>query len=162
MLTTHFPAMSLVLLSVAACASPGREQPARMNSLDMQLDARWRGSLASPAGLPDTLPMSGSASMAPAADNGSTVVTVSLAQAAPGGLHPWEARLGRCGMQKDDGVFGSSGEYETMTIDPDGRAMGSVTVSQPTPVSGDYFVAVYASEENRSVVVCGNLAPPSQ
>jgi hypothetical protein len=65
-------------------------------------------------------------------------------------------------MQKDDGVFGSSGEYETMTIDPDGRAMGSVTVSQPTPVSGDYFVAVYASEENRSVVVCGNLAPPSQ
>jgi hypothetical protein len=36
------------------------------------------------------------------------------------------------------------------------------SVSQPTPVSGDYFVAVYASDEDRSVVVCGDLAPPSQ
>ena len=116
MLTTHFPAMSLVLLSVAACASPGPEQPARMNSLDMQLDARWRGSLASPAGLPDTLPMSGSASMAPAADNSSTVVTVSLAQGRPRWLAPvgsayrpmwhaegrWRLRLERRVRDHDD------------------------------------------------------------
>jgi hypothetical protein len=49
-----------------------------------------------------------------------------------------------------------------MTIDPDGRALGSVTVSQPTPISGDYFVAVYTSDANRSVVACGNLVAPSQ
>jgi hypothetical protein len=64
-------------------------------------------------------------------------------------------------METDDGVFGSSDEYQTITIDPDGRAMGSVTVSRRTPDSGDYFVAVYTPDAYRSVVACGNLVPPS-
>ncbi len=65
-------------------------------------------------------------------------------------------------MAIDYGVFGSSGEYGTMKIDADGHAEGSVTVSRRTPVAGDYFVAVYASDANRMVVACGNLAPPAE
>jgi hypothetical protein len=97
-LTTRSLALSLVLLFGTAC-SLGHEQAVRVNAPDMpanapdmpanapdmQLNTRWRGSLVSPAGLPGTLPMRGSASMAPTADNRSTVVTVSLARAAPGG-----------------------------------------------------------------------------
>jgi hypothetical protein len=100
--------------------------------------------------------------MAPAPDSTRTVVSLSLANAAPGGLHPWEARLGQCGMATDYGVFGSSDEYGSMKIEADGRANGSVTVSRLTPATGDYFVAVYASDANRMVVACGNLAPPAQ
>jgi hypothetical protein len=151
----------LVLLSSAACNPFNRGQAVRMSTQDSELNTRWHASLVSPASLAGAVQMSGSASMTPAPDSMHTVVALSLANAAPGGLHPWEARLGRCGMQTDYGVFGTSDEYGTMKIDSDGRAAASVTVARHTPVMGDYFVAVYASAANRMVVACGNLAPPA-
>ena len=133
-----------------------------MSTADTELNTRWHANLVSPASLAGAVQMSGSASMAPAPDTTHTVVSLSLANAAPGGLHPWEARLGRCGTPTDDGVFGTSDEYGTMRIDSDGHASGSVTVSRQTPATGEYFVAVYASGTNRMVVACGNLAPPAE
>jgi hypothetical protein len=152
----------LVLLSAAACNPFNRGEAVRMSTQDTELNTTWHASLVSPASLAGAVQMSGSASMAPAPDSLRTVVALSLANAAPGGLHPWEARLGQCGMTTDYGVFGMSEEYGTMEIDSEGRASGSVTVSRHTPVSGAYFVAVYASDANRMVVACGNLAPPAE
>ncbi|HSH75993.1 MAG TPA: hypothetical protein VLA09_09955 [Longimicrobiales bacterium] len=162
MTTNRVLATVLVLISAAACNTFNRGQAVRMSTQDTELNTRWHASLVSPASLAGAVQMSGSASMAPADDSMRTVVALSLANAAPGGLHPWEARLGQCGMTTDYGVFGVSDEYGTMKIDSDGNAIGSVTVSRPTPVSGDYFVAVYASDANRMVVACGNLAPPAE
>lgn len=162
MSTNRFLATALVLLSATACNPFNRGGAVRLSTQDTELNTRWHASLVSPASLAGAVQMSGWASMAPAPDSMHTVVTLSLANAAPGGLHPWQAHLGRCGMPTDNGVFGSSDEYGAMQIDSDGHASGSVTVSRHTPVTGDYFVVVYASDANKMVVACGNLAPPAQ
>jgi hypothetical protein len=160
--TNRFLATALVLLAATACNPFNRGGAVRMSTQDTELNTRWHASLVSPARLAGAVQMSGSASMAPAPVGTETVLTLSLANAAPGGLHPWEARLGQCGMVTDRGVFGSTAEYGTVTVDSDGTASASVTVSRRTPATGDYFVAVYASDANRMVVACGNLAPPAQ
>ena len=74
--------------------------------MDVNLKARWHANLASPAELAGAAQMNGTASMAPGPKRGTTNVTLNLANASPGGLHPWEARLGPCGVGMGDGVFG--------------------------------------------------------
>jgi hypothetical protein len=134
-----------------------------MSTADATLNSRWHANLASPANLAGVVQISGSASMAPDADGTSTVVTLDMANASPGGLHPWEMHRGQCGSGKDYGVFGPSEAYEVLKVDADGRADGEATIDMQTPRSGDYFVVVHASETNRSTVVaCGNLAPPTR
>jgi hypothetical protein len=153
---------TLVLLAGAACNPFHRGQAVRVSAEDAALNTRWHANLASPASLAGAVQMNGSASMAPAMDSTRTIVTLSLANAAPGGVHPWEARLGECGMVTDYGVFGASEDYKQLKVGSDGHANGSATVSRRTPVSGGYFVAVYASDANRMVVACGNMAPPTR
>lgn len=107
--------------------------------------------------------MSGSASMAPDENETHTVVTLDLANASPGGRHPWEMHRGRCGSGGDYGVFGPGDAYRVVRVDGDGRAHGTATIAMQTPRSGDYFVVIYASETNRgTVVACGNLAAPTR
>jgi hypothetical protein len=100
--------------------------------------------------------------MAPA-EGGSTVVTLDLANASPGGVHPWEARVGQCGAATDGGLFGVPDAYEPLEVGSDGQATGIATVQLQTPESGRYFVVVHASDVNsRTVVACGNLAAPTR
>jgi hypothetical protein len=134
-----------------------------MNTADATLNTRWHANIASPASLAGAVQISGSASMAPDANGTHTIVTVDLANASPGGLHPWELRRGQCGNGSDYGVFGPSEAYKTMKVDSDGHANAKATIDMQIPRSGDYFVVVHASEANRSTVVaCGNLAPPTR
>jgi hypothetical protein len=107
--------------------------------------------------------MNGSASMAPSADGASTNITLDLANASPGGLHPWALHRGQCGDEMNEGVFGPSEAYTPLTVDSDGHASGTATVQLQTPTTGRYFVVVHASAANPGMVVaCGNLAPPTQ
>ena len=161
MLTNRLLTTALTLLSTAACNPFQRGQAVRMSAEDTELNTRWHANLVSPASLAGVVQMNGLATMEPAPDGTRTIVTLSLTNAAPGGSHPWEVRLGECGMATDHGVFGLRDEYEGMTIGSDGRANASATVSRQTPVSGGYFLAVYASDENRMVVACGNMASPT-
>jgi hypothetical protein len=107
--------------------------------------------------------MNGTASMAPDPSGTNTNITVNLANASPGGHHPWEMHMGQCGAAMDGGVFGTPEAYKTLKVESDGEAVGTAQVPMHTPTTGNYFVVVHASVENpETVVACGNLAPPTQ
>jgi len=99
--------------------------------------------------------------MAPGSNAGNTNVALILANASPGGMHPWQLHRGQCGA--DDGVFGTVADYKTLKVDEQGRASASATVPVVMPSDGRYFVSVAASEANSTTIVaCGNLASPTQ
>ena len=153
----------VAVLATTACNPFHRGQAVEVTTQDAMLNSRWHGNLASPASLAGAVQMSGSASMAPDATGTHTVVMVDLANASPGGRHPWEMHRGRCGPRTDYGVFGSGDAYDALQVDDDGRATGRATIAMQAPRSGDFFVVVHASRANAgTVVACGNLAPPTR
>jgi len=163
MSTNRFLTIMLCAFSATACNPFNRGQAVEVSAGDATLNSTWHANLASPASLAGVVQMNGSASMAPDPDGTHTVINVSLANASPGGLHPWEAREGQCSPGSDYGVLGSSDAYGQMKVDSDGRASGKATVPMRIPRSGSYFVVVYASEANSGMVVaCGNLAAPTR
>jgi len=156
----------LLLLAVSALAltacNPFRHEPAvQMSAKDGNLNSRWHATLASPADLAGAVQMNGTATMAPGAKGDKTDVVLALANATPGGVHPWQLHRGQCGA--DDGVFGPADAYQPATVNSDGRASASATVPLQTPTTGSYFVIVRASAANAATTVaCGNLAPPTR
>ena len=161
---THRPAMlGVALLAFTACSSFGRDPVVEVSVQDPTLNTRWHANLVSPATLAGAVQMRGSASMAPSMDGSGTNVALNLANAAPGGLHPWAVHRGQCGAGTDNGVFGSTEAYQALEVEGDGLADGAATLSVATPDVGSYFVVVHASEANlETVVACGNLAPPTR
>jgi hypothetical protein len=163
MIPTRVLPIALVLLTAVACNPFHRNQAVEMSADDAMLNTRWHANLASPGSLAGAVQMEGSASMAPNEDGNSTIVRLNLANASPGGLHPWSMHRGLCGSGMDYGVFGEANAYSTLKVDSDGRSTGKATIPLRTPHSGDYFVVVYASQANsRTVVACGNLASPTR
>lgn len=159
----QFLTVTLAVLTSAAC-NPFRSDPAvQVTTEDATLNSRWHANLASPASLAGVVQMNGSASMAPGRNGTSTTITLNLANASPGGVHPWSAHWGQCGAGMDNGILGAGSAYRPLKVDSDGRAEGRATVSLETPETGSYFVVVRASEANpETIVACGNLAPPTQ
>jgi len=155
MMKRHAAALAAVAL-VPACSFG---QPVQMNESTDLPAARWQAALSSPSNLDGAVEMAGMAWMADGEDGNTTRVAVQIENAAPGGQHPWEVRQGRCGSER--GAFGSRDAYEPLEIGGDGRATAEASVERALPRSGEYSVAVLASETNRQLVVaCGNLAPP--
>ena len=162
MFTKRFLLITLCAVSATACNPFNRGRAVEVSASNPTLNTSWHANLASPASLAGAIQMSGSATMAPDPDGTHTVVTVSLANASPGGLHPWALHEGQCSPGRDYGVFGMSAAYEAMSVDSDGLADGKATLASRIPRNGDYFVAVYASRANSEMVVaCGNLAAPT-
>ena len=158
MSTRRILMVPVALLMSAACSHP----PVQVSTVDPSLNSRWHASLASPAALRGAVQMSGTASMAPTTDSSGTTITINLANASPGGQHPWAVRWGQCGAGMDTGEFGVVEAYKTLEVGADGHATGTATVQMRTPKTGSYFVVVRASAANMSTVVaCGNLAPPT-
>jgi hypothetical protein len=160
------PKHPLVMLAVSAfaltaCNPFHHKQAVEVSSQDVNLNLRWHANLATPADLAGAVQMNGSATMAPGAKRGTTTVSLDLANATPGGVHPWQLHRGQCGS--DDGVVGSAGAYPVAKVGRDGRATASANLPLETPTAGSYFVIVRASAANDAVTVaCGNLAPPTQ
>ncbi len=154
-----------LMLTVAACAlvscNPFRNDTAvQVSTKDENLNSRWHANLATPAELAGVVQMNGSASMAPATKSGNTTVVLNLANATPGGLHPWQLHRGQCGS--DEGLFGEADLYRAAKVDGKGHATSSANVPLTTPTTGSYFVIVRASAANNAMTVaCGNLAPPT-
>jgi hypothetical protein len=99
--------------------------------------------------------------MQPAEIGQSTSLSLSLSNATPGGVHPWQVRRGQCGS--DQGPFSSGAIYQPLKIGDDGRGESGITVPIATPDTGDFFVTVAASAANaETVVACGNLAAPAR
>jgi len=167
MSTHRLLAVALSALLSAACFH--QDPVVQVSAKDATLNTRWHANLASPAELAGIVQMNGSASMAPSPDSTSTDITIALANASPGGLHPWAVHRGQCGTRTDYGtgtdygIFGPREAYSTLNVGSDGLANGAATVSLRTPRTGDYFAVIYASVANAErIVACGNLAPPTQ
>jgi len=151
--------LALSTVTLVACNPFHHEDPVQVNTKDGTLNSRWHANLASPADLAGAVQMNGTASMAPAGSQ-STTVMLDLANATPGGHHPWALHRGQCGS--DQGLIGSAGAYPVAEVGHDGHATSSATLPIEAPTSGSYFVTVAASSANEAVVVaCGNLAPPT-
>src|SRR6185312_647590 len=115
----------LLTLAVSAFAltscNPFRHEPAvQVSTKDENLNSRWHANLATPAELAGAVQINGSASMAPGSKSGNTTVVLDLANATPGGLHPWQLHRGQCGS--DDGVVGSVAAYPAAKVGGDGHA----------------------------------------
>ena len=150
-------------LALAACnpfRSPLNHAPVvQVSTQDANRNSRWHGQLTTPSNLSGAVQMTGQISMTPDKNPENTNVALVLANASPGGQHPWQAHRGQCGA--DEGVFGSASDYKTLKVDDNGRASGSATVGIVMPREGNYFVSVGASEANpTTIVACGNLASP--
>jgi len=157
------PLLAVALALVLSTACMHQDPVVRVSAQDATLNTRWHANLASPAILAGAVQMNGSASMAPSSDSSSTDITIALANASPGGLHPWAVHRGQCGAGADHGAFGPREAYGTLTVGSDGQANGFATVSLRAPRTGNYFAVVHASVANaETIVACGNLAPPTQ
>jgi hypothetical protein len=156
----RFLALAASMLALAAC-NPFHRDPVVEVSRDANVNSRWRASLVTPATLVGAVQINGSATMAPGKSSETTTLSLNLANATPGGVHPWEVRRGQCGA--DEGPFGTPSAYQPIRIHDDGKGSASATVPASTPTTGSYFVTVQASAANpERTVACGNLAPPAQ
>ena len=89
-----------------------------------------------------------------------TRAVVSIQNAVPGGEHPWHVHLGQCG--DDRGIFGPADAYGPLQVGSNGQAQESAVLSVPVPVAGQDSINVHASRNNmKTIIGCGNLAPPS-
>ena len=153
-------AVALSAVALTSCNPFRHSQPVEMSTKDETLNSRWHANLATPAELAGAVQMNGTASMAPATTRGNTAVSLDLANATPGGLHPWQLHRGQCGA--DQGIIGSPAAYPAAKVGRDGRATATAHVPYDAPTTGSYFVIVRASAANDAVTVaCGNLAPPT-
>ena len=161
-LYTLVAAGALALMACNPFRSPMKQDPVvQVSARDGNANTRWHGTLTSPSNLAGAVQMTGQASMTPGPSGGNTNVAVMLANASPGGLHPWQLHRGQCGM--DEGVFGAAEAYKTLKVDEYGRASSTASVSMLMPRDGRYFVSVGASAANaETIVACGNLASPTQ
>ena len=152
--------IAVAALALVSCNPFRSNQAVEVSTKDENLNSRWHANLATPADLAGVVQMNGSASMAPGTKRGNTTVSLELANATPGGLHPWQLHRGQCGS--DDGVVGSAGQYPAAKVGRDGHATVSANLPLETPTTGNYFVLVQASAANDAMTVaCGNLAAPT-
>jgi hypothetical protein len=154
-------AASLILVALAATSCGGRKA-VEINPNTVPLANRWNGTLTTPAELSGVVDMRGSAWMGPDDKNADrTRAGVDVYNAVPGGVHPWHVHRGRCGA--DQGVMGPAEEYPLLKVGQNGRASAEAQLSVPSPRTGEYSVNVHASPKNmRTIVACGNLAPPAR
>ena len=153
-------AISVSTIALAAC-NPFHRDPVTEVTRDANANLRWRASLVTPASLAGAVQINGTATMQPGRNGETTDFSLQVANATPGGVHPWQVHRGQCGA--DDGVLGSAESYKAIKIDDEGRGSAITSISMATPTYGTYFVTVQASAANpETVVACGNLAAPAQ
>jgi hypothetical protein len=127
------------------------------------LHSRWNATIESPQTLAGAVQIHGSAWIGPvsASDSSRTSASISITNAAAGGIHPWAVRQGQCGT--DQGPFGSPSDYPPLKVQGDGMARSHATVQVATPSEGQYFIYVLAAPNNTgTVIACGNLATPQK
>ncbi len=154
-------AASLILAALAVSACGGRKA-VEITPGTQAVANRWNGTLTSPPELAGVSSIQGSGWMGPDEKSAErTQAQVTLSNAVPGGQHPWHVHRGRCGT--DQGIFGPAEAYKPLKVGNDGRATSKAELPIATPKTGEYFVNVHASTQNmRTIVACGNLAPPAR
>jgi hypothetical protein len=151
----------LVLVAVALTSCGGR-QPVEINPDTQPIATRWNGTLSSPPELVGVSDVRGQGWMGADVKNANqSRAHVEISNAVPGGVHPWHVHRGQCG--NDQGIFGPADAYPPLKVEGNGRASATATLPVTTPKSGDFFVNVHASSKNlKTIIACGNLAPPAR
>jgi hypothetical protein len=147
--------------AIAACNPfASKHHVAQIEPGDVAAANSWNGSLSTPTGMAGAVDIKGSATLAPGASPKTSIATVSISNAPPGGDHPWHLHQGRCG---DNGeIVGPASAYPMLSVGSDGHASAKATLPITTPTSGNYYVSVEASPTTpQTILACGNLAPPS-
>lgn len=159
MRTPMAAALVFTALGLSAC---GGRRAVEIDPKEQMAAGRWNATLATPAEQTGATQVRGSAWMGEnPGDAGETEASISISNAAPGGVHPWHVHIGRCGV--DQGILGAADAYEPLEVNNDGRAEAKAVLALPVPRSGQYFVNVHASADNmKTIIACGNLAPPSR
>lgn len=146
-------------VGITACGGGGRTQIDPNREI---VGTRWNAILAPSPQLAGALQVKGSGWMGTRdRDTSRTRAFVSIENAVQGGEHPWHVHVGRCGT--DRGIFGPPAGYKPLRVGGNGRAESTADLDLPAPGSGEYFINVHASANNmRTIIACGNLAPPSR
>ena len=155
------PIAAGLLLSVLAATGCGH-RAVEIDPKAQPVGNRWNATLATPAELSGAIQVTGTAWMAAnEKDPSTTRVHIMIANAAPGGVHPWHVHRGQCGT--DQGIVGPPDAYTPLKVGGNGQAEDDVILALPLPKEGSYFINVHASAANmKTIVACGNLAPPAQ
>lgn len=150
-------ALAALAGALMACGA-SRHPNSGAGASDVRPATRWSASLATPSPLSGAIQITGTALMAPSPSGSSTDVSLTIANATPGAVYPWEVHMGRC--DADQGLFGPADAYKPMTVGEDGRASGSASVPASASSGVSYFVSVSASAASRKrIVACGDLTP---
>ncbi len=154
-------AVSLIV-SASILGACGGRKPVEINTDTQPVGTRWNAVLSTPPELGGIVQVHGQAWMgADPKDPGQTQAHVDVSNAVPGAKHPWHVHRGQCGS--DQGIFGPADAYKPLKVESDGKASATAALSVPLPKTGDYFVNVHASASNmKTIVACGNLAPPAR
>jgi hypothetical protein len=151
-----------LMVSAFVLVSCGGRRPVEINADAQPVATRWNAVLSTPPELGGIVDVHGQGWMgADPKDPGQTQAHVDISNAVPGAQHPWHVHRGQCGS--DQGIFGPADAYKPLKVENDGKASGTAVLPVPLPKTGDYFVNVHASAKNmKSIVACGNLAPPAR
>jgi hypothetical protein len=157
----YWGAAAWLALAVASTACGGRKEIGIDPNREV-VGSRWNAVLSTPKQLAGAVQVKGTGWIGADDENASkTRAHVSIANAVPGGEHPWHVHLGQCG--NDRGIFGPPDAYQALQVDKNGNAESEADLAVPFPVAGQYFINVHASRNNMSTIIaCGNLAPPSR
>ena len=94
--------------------------------------------------------------------DGETRANLTLRSGTAGGRHPWRIREGRCpGGDSEPGPVGNevggADDYPPLEPNEGGNASGTAILGVMLARDAEYHLDVYESEENMSVVACGDL-----
>ncbi|HEU4828093.1 MAG TPA: hypothetical protein VFT04_02755 [Gemmatimonadales bacterium] len=145
------------MLLLASCGG----RAASINTDQLGVGDRWNATLATPAQLIGAVQVTGNGWMAADENPARTRAGATLANATPGGEHPWHVHVGRCGS--NGAIVGGASSYRPLKVGRNGRAEATATLDLALPRSGEYYINVHASAANLgTIIACGNLAPPTR
>lgn len=153
--------VSAGLIAAAATLAACGGNAVKIDSKAQPVANRWNAVLATPAGLAGAIQVHGTGWLAPdPKDSAKAKAHVEIANAAPGGVHPWHVHRGQCG--NDMGVLGPADAYKPLKVGGNGEAQADADLPIAMPTAGNYFINVHASAQNMgTIVACGNLAQPA-
>jgi CHRD domain-containing protein len=153
-------APTVVLGGTVLLAACGGHRAVEINPQEQSGGARWNATLATPAALSGAMNLRGRGWWASEQGNASrSRAQVDIANAVPGGDHPWHVHQGQCGSNGP--IVGPATSYRSLEVNGDGKATATADLPVAMPMSGQYYINVHASASNMATIIaCGNLAPP--
>jgi hypothetical protein len=149
----------IAVVAVTAVGCGGGRRATELRTSEFPVGERWNANLGAPAAMVGVVQVGGHAWMASGADSAETRAYIEISNAIPGGRYPWHIHQGQCGSARD--ILGPADSYGILQVGKDGRASRSVTLPAAMPRTGSYMVDVHAASNNlRTIISCGNLAPP--